>query len=299
MNVPIIYEDECWLGFVGRTMLFNNISNPEAFVRLASQKHAEQQSISEIALSESNLSTLDFLCNHTHFAYRHIIDSHLNQKHRYLTKGLRLKNRINQLNLRTPSPLLCYCPQCIQEDIDLLGISYWRREHQFLGSVICTRHMCELRYITNKYRIIVPPPFSDHTARCFDSKIIKEALQSPMIIRYHQLSKLLMQIRCPLPTGLEENLLTQARNNSTTKKLLEANGHINELVIALAGDHWITKFFARVHMPRNRLPYNLAISELLKVQWIVDTPTFAIAIASLREICGDSFTTSSSLDSMY
>jgi hypothetical protein len=48
-------------------------------------------------------------------------------------------------NLIKQGSYLKYCPLCVNEDIKLLGESYWRREHQFIGVLFCNKHKIQLQ----------------------------------------------------------------------------------------------------------------------------------------------------------
>ncbi|MFA1711483.1 TnsD family transposase [Peribacillus frigoritolerans] len=47
-----------------------------------------------------------------------------------------------------PPAYLKACPKCIEEDLDILGESYWRRIHQATGVYICPVHQCYLQETT-------------------------------------------------------------------------------------------------------------------------------------------------------
>src|SRR5699024_4482773 len=40
---------------------------------------------------------------------------------------------------------LRYCPSCFNEDLEVLGESYWRRSHQIVGSLYCSKHKVLLK----------------------------------------------------------------------------------------------------------------------------------------------------------
>ncbi|MBV7276470.1 TniQ family protein [Clostridium sp. PL3] len=48
-------------------------------------------------------------------------------------------------NLIKQRSYLKYCPLCIKADIDELGESYWRREHQYTGVFFCDKHKVQLQ----------------------------------------------------------------------------------------------------------------------------------------------------------
>ncbi len=48
-------------------------------------------------------------------------------------------------NLIKQSNYLKYCPLCTKFDSDVLGESYWRREHQFVGVLFCNEHKVQLQ----------------------------------------------------------------------------------------------------------------------------------------------------------
>jgi len=49
--------------------------------------------------------------------------------------------------------LLAFCPKCVEDDLRVLGLSYWRLCHQFPGICECPHHHCRLwchRYLNPK-----------------------------------------------------------------------------------------------------------------------------------------------------
>ncbi|TGV05075.1 transposase, partial [Mesorhizobium sp. M00.F.Ca.ET.186.01.1.1] len=40
---------------------------------------------------------------------------------------------------------LKFCPQCLRDDMEILGESYWRRLHQIPGALYCIKHLIPLR----------------------------------------------------------------------------------------------------------------------------------------------------------
>lgn len=59
---------------------------------------------------------------------------------------------------------LCYCPVCVQQDINNLGFAYWHIKHQIPGVQACFEHNCLLKGIPmgdgNKDRSLILPPFN-------------------------------------------------------------------------------------------------------------------------------------------
>src|SRR4030042_7010586 len=74
--------------------------------------------------------------------------------------GLHSKRGINTSRVKVPQ-FLRYCPECVSEDFERWGETYWRRTHQLPGVLVCTDHKGGLANSVVPYRPIALVDFID------------------------------------------------------------------------------------------------------------------------------------------
>lgn len=100
--------------------------------------------------------------------------------------------------LRSPGSQANLCPDCVKEDLDFRGISYWRRTHQLPGIDWCSKHGVALR----RYDGGGPLELSPVSALSSSEKIAAEeqavARDHPLIARYVRIAEgLLAEVERP------------------------------------------------------------------------------------------------------
>lgn len=289
MNIPVLYEDECWLGFIGRVMLYNSKPDLRLFVCDINEAKNRPLSISEIALQLSNLSQLDFLLKHTHFPYRYCTDS-ANAHIKFSDHRHSHHHNFKSLVLSTPSPRLHFCPECCMSDESKFGVSYWHREHQFLGSVICIKHSQPLLVLPHKIQILKPPCFYLHSATTYEDDVIADAYDSPLITRYHSISKLAFDIQASKPSSeLEHTFIEQAFKHRKNQELPSSQNYLIQLIKAETRNFWLKKFFPRSQNNRATKSQRANVNGLFKLQIPVGSPTYILAMATLWNLPIDAF----------
>lgn len=282
MNIPVLYEDECWLGFIGRVMLYNSKPDLRLFVCDINEAKNRPLSISEIALQLSELSQLDFLLRHTHFPYRYCTDHQSNAYIHFSDHRHSHHMNFTSLVLSTPSPRLHFCPECCSSDVSKFGVSYWHREHQFLGSVICRKHSQPLLVLPHKIQILKPPCFYLHSATTYEDEVIADAFDSPLIMRYHSLSKLAFDIQASKPPSeLVDIFLEQASKHRKSQELLSTQNYLIQLIKAESQKFWLREFFPRSQNNCTRNSHGKNVNGLFKLQIPIGSPTYILAMATL------------------
>lgn len=92
----------------------------------------------------------------------------------------------------------CFCPECVREDLDFHGQSFWRRGHQILGLLWCPQHAVPLRYVEGKSAFLSPPSrFLDHSI-AVDETWAAEVYQNTSIQKHLEICLGLMDRSAPL-----------------------------------------------------------------------------------------------------
>lgn len=101
------------------------------------------------------------------------------------------------------SRVMGLCRDCVAEDLDCWGVSYWRRIHQLAGVTWCLKHMRPLSsYVTDGSAPDLNPDMAVAYAadRAFSDQ--RMALESPVVQRYASImASLLENARAPVHYG--------------------------------------------------------------------------------------------------
>lgn len=125
-NVPSPLPDECLRGYGFRINASNARDLSTASQLLPDLSEASGLSISHLVTNHSHLAYARF----AHSAYGYLdIKTHPD-----------LNSNRNICNGTLPVRTARFCPDCINEDLDLHGISYWHRVHHLPGVDHCIKH---------------------------------------------------------------------------------------------------------------------------------------------------------------
>ena len=90
------------------------------------------------------------------------------------------------------------CEECIHEDQNIHGQSYWHREHQIPGLLWCPKHKTPLKYVDNESAFLRPPSEYLHNCQSVTETWANEALNNKAIQRYLKISFSLLESESPL-----------------------------------------------------------------------------------------------------
>lgn len=156
---PKLYEDELLYSAVSRYRRICGIINKNTIVQdFYHKKQGMFQMLFPLHLNKfvemlpsgSKITGEQLLLNHTMYPfYTKFLSKQISED---IKEGILNKENISIivktcLNSRetNSNKYLKFCPICASKDTEVLGESYWRREHQFNGVLFCSRHGIELQ----------------------------------------------------------------------------------------------------------------------------------------------------------
>lgn len=152
--VPNLMPDEFYPGYFKRLIGINGISDTKSGNELLSNAinplhpHlSNSHSIFKVA-SLLNITPENLIRRHTLIPIVRRINATPIHYDSDRTLIIKLLNRLAKQSL-------CFCMQCIEEDINYWGYSYWRRSHQLPGTDWCSKHnspLCMIKEITSFYQ---------------------------------------------------------------------------------------------------------------------------------------------------
>ena len=159
MHIAKPMPDEFCRGHIGRLRRLNFFNSSENYIRNISLLYREFHGTArplEAVASLSNLPLHNYLLLHTLLPITNLI-----------IKGHELDPTMTWSNYIVSAHGLSkthqggyFCDQCVREDIDFWGYSYWRRSHQIRGVHCCEKHnLHPLRHAQTTFAFDYSPDF--------------------------------------------------------------------------------------------------------------------------------------------
>jgi hypothetical protein len=251
--------DEFILGYLGRVGAVNGIKS-ESDTRTALRGWYEHQngSISDGTLVEhlayaSGVDTHHFACHHTLIPAYRAVASHLHE-HKHGDS-----NHFGLLSANAPRLMrvdLQLCAECINEDINYLGFTFWRRSHQLPGIDWCLKHATTLHNIEGKTGFFTQPSIAiEASTSCGDNQDVTESNQ--VIRRYVELLQIVLDFPKPIsPSAITPLLTEKARQVNLRTNPIGKRPVLSDLAIESLPRRWAMKHFPKlIDKPLNQFLY--------------------------------------------
>lgn len=193
--VPAPLPDEIDCGYLGRIMRINGVAKEaEILIRMAEQvgmgNLSKREAPPVVLLSRfAHMEVMPFVKQHTTLPLRRGITSfHPEVKHGCKSRPGLLWNSA----MRPARPAAYFCPNCVEEDEDYHGLSYWRREHQIPGLFWCPKHGAPLHYKNEADAFLAPPSQFMGDCHTVLDGWVEKAFDTPVVQRFLAISSELM-----------------------------------------------------------------------------------------------------------
>lgn len=218
LHIPELMPDEFILGYLGRIGAVNGIRS-EPYMRTVLRQSYKQQNgqDSEGTLIEhlakvSGIDTYHFARHHTLIPLYRAVASHLH-KHLHGEPG-----DFGLLSAHSPRLMrndLQLCPECIREDVDYLGFTFWRRSHQLPGVDWCPKHSTPLHSIAGNQSDLLKPPHVVLERLGWDARQVDKTIEeNPVVGRYAELVQVVLDFKSPIaPEAISPLLAEKARQH--------------------------------------------------------------------------------------
>lgn len=198
---PSPFPEELDRSYLGRVMRANGVSSENDIVALMSVwagvagKSRRDVSCLELLSKVADVDLPSFVRQQTTLPFRRAITSYQPE----LPHGSEAnRSMLWTTGMRQIGSASCFCAECVREDLDFHGQSYWRRRQQLPGSLWCQQHAVPLRYVEGKSAFLSPPSrFLDHSI-AVDEIWAAEAYKNIHIQRYLEICSGLMDRGAPL-----------------------------------------------------------------------------------------------------
>lgn len=138
-----------------------------------------------------------------------------------------------------------FCKKCVHQDIATLGFSYWRRDHQLPGVMLCAEHLQALSYTEEKGAFFLAPSEYLKTGISIDIKWAKSIHKNRYVERFIAISRVLIQQEFPFEVKKVRLVL---RDKAEEKEFSIKNGEcerplISDEIVSKFPEEWLATVF--------------------------------------------------------
>jgi hypothetical protein len=145
-----------------------------------------------------------FVADHTLLSWRRAITPYKT----HVEHGSAAEESIlSNTGFRVSRPGAVFCKDCIQDDQETLGFSYWRRSHQLPGKCLCEKHQTPLYMVRDEWAFLLAPAFwYDHPKT---HEIPSLGLAHPFVAKFYAIAAMLSSRSIPLSTRIIRRVMAQ------------------------------------------------------------------------------------------
>lgn len=185
------------------------------------------------------MSIRDFVMRHTTLPLRRGITSYQPD----LAHGSELgSNMLWSTGMRMARTGAYFCEDCVREDLDFHGRSYWRRAHQIPGVLCCQKHSTPLKFVEDHSAVFDAPSRLIARSQVVDATWCKNVMANEAVARFLAICDGLMDHPQPYSVGNVSEVLRQKwtsyleTEGETTKASLPL---FSDLLIDCFGRDWL------------------------------------------------------------
>lgn len=215
--------DELARSYLGSIVRINGFRKPEDLeayldgVAPANRLRGRSPSQLERLSNVTGIDLPDFVRQHTMLPLRRAITGH----HSALEHGSKSRPTLTLWAMQALREGIYLCPDCVVEDTEFHGRSYWRREHQIPGVFWCLKHLCALRFCRDEAALLAAPSTQLGTSITPDRKWVAGLLREGAVRRYVEICSAFLDTSKPFDAR-EVRRVLQRRSNLLGYRSLHA-----------------------------------------------------------------------------
>lgn len=247
LQIPELMPDELIVGYLGRIGAVNGIRN-ESELRTVLRKSYKQQngqdsdgSLIEHLAQLSGMNTYHLACHHTLIPLFRAVASHLNDHLHGDPSDFGLIAAHAPRLIRRDLQL---CPDCMREDIDYLGFTFWRRSHQLPGIDWCEKHATALHSIGKHSNLLKQPHNVEEGLGSNAIQLDKSTEENAVIYRYSELVKIILDFKSPIaPEAISASLAEKARQKGLRITPTGSRAVLSDIIPDYLPTAWMKRHF--------------------------------------------------------
>jgi hypothetical protein len=245
---PAPLPEEMDRGYLGRIMRINGYRSPKELVEAMAGHFGEsgrtrrELTTPELLSRMAGTTMEQFAQSHTTLPLRRGITSYFPE----IAHGSEERKSLlyNSAMLRKCHAAF-FCKDCVKEDVDFHGASYWRRDLQTPGQMWCPKHMQPLHFVSSADPLIASPALFMEVADQIPEEWVKPAIGNAHVLRFLELAAALYDRTAPLNVALIAPLLRDTgsaqgfKSNAASKQGTLISDRVKELF----PEHWLSTVF--------------------------------------------------------
>jgi hypothetical protein len=228
--------DELDRSYLGRLIRINGVKSQKQILDLIAswnlqpEKSRRELSSTELLASAANLDITTFIRNHSTLPLRRSIAAYRPE----VVHGCKEnKNMLFISGMRLARDEAYMCLECVESDLAVPGMSYWRRDHQLPGVMCCSFHGSPLQFVQNTDCFYDPPTEWIEKSKPVASDMGESTLSNPAVVQFLEMSRKLLADARPLSVDLTAGVL------KTKAKQLGFHAHTGQVRLSFLSDRVI------------------------------------------------------------
>ncbi|MFY9478633.1 MAG: TniQ family protein [Aquabacterium sp.] len=293
IHAPSLLPDEDARGYWGRVMRLNGVPvaphNEATFTSATRNRlvtdHGVKPGMAEVLCAVASIPMTTLVHAHTLIPFSGAILAVVNGDwcgNSHTSKELR--RVATHPNARSRS----LCRECVGEDLDFWGFSYWRRSHQLHGVVWCTKHGCALLRAQAHDTWQTMPSEALPNAQSVSDAVVEQALAHPVLLRYAETCNELLNLKRPLSTFQVVRAMTRrARSLGLMHETETTGGKLSEYAASCISGPWQREFWSNAPGAPLDSCFHALDATLSRLLGTCEADAYALAIALLYDSVDD------------
>lgn len=260
---PMPLPDELDRGYLGRIGRINGLRDEKQCVALMASwaglagRSGKEVPRVELLRQVAGMTIEAFVCLHTTLPLRRGITSYRAN----LCHGDASSRSILWTSaIRTARPGAYFCPECVVADQDFHGVSYWRREHQIPGVIVCGKHRAPLSYADGEISFYEAPAAFFGNCHTIPNEWAIQTIENPAVRRYLDICAGLLEQPKPFDVRhVSQKLAERARRRGLQTQAKPGKRKspaplLSDLVVDTFGAWWLGSVFPDlINNPRGKI----------------------------------------------
>jgi hypothetical protein len=240
--VPALMPDELLLGYFGRFGFVNGYLDyltAKKTIKNIFVNHFHKEYQYPLALQLAHILNIEpekIVANHTLVPIMRRID-HQNIPSHNVGVLKALEYSLAKLNV-------CFCENCISEDLNFIGYTYWRRSHQIHGIDFCSKHGTPLMMATDENAHYLCPYKISKSRKFLQQNITLSEYGNPVIQKYIELIEGYLEIQSTINFKNLMKMLNHSAQTNNKAKSQATHNYISDYIINNTPNNWLVKHFS-------------------------------------------------------
>ncbi|HYN54156.1 MAG TPA: TniQ family protein [Methylotenera sp.] len=250
--IPILMPDEFLLGYFGRFGLLNghpNYTTAKRKINSIFTNHFHKEYQHPLALQFAHILNLDpekIVANHT------LVPILRSPDHKNIpSDDVKL---LKAMGYSLAKPNVCFCENCLFEDLNLIGHSYWRRFHQIHGVDFCSKHRTPLLMAIDENAHYQSPYKIWKSGKFSKQSITPSEYDHPVIKKYIELTEDYLGTQTAINYMDLIRILDHRKLTNSIANPLIRHSFISDYIVDNTPNKWLVEHFPMFKIKVKNIP---------------------------------------------